>query len=648
MADSGIFVDLQGMRRLVCILGFLMCVLCGRAQGRGQDVVQRVLEMMIGEYGDQSVQEEVLDGIVQCLEQLLEKPLNINVAGREQLEELHILSDFQIESILEYRRSSGNILSAAELSLLHGFNSHVASVLAPFMEFGDGSGNRSAKGRSDLMLELKWKGKVAEEDILGPAFYNRIRYKWEVPQQWQAGFQLERDAGERMYGKRQIPMADFSSFYLMAKGLELGKGWKIESVALGDYVIKFGQGLAVWNSFVLNGNSSLQNFIKRGNAVAPYTSSDENRFFRGVAVTARKKYKGFKELEFTAFWSLKNVDARIKDRKYTSLPSDGLHNTGNLLETRKTLGELVYGARGGYRSMRFKVGVNYIGYGYNALNGRRVQDYNRYQIYNGQYGNFSVDATAVAGKARFFAEAAMDYGGDAAFLAGAVSRFGNWESSIICRSYSKSYIAPYAGAYSTSGSCSNQNGVAFTVQNSSGKIRMQGGGGFTCYPWKRHNVNEPSGEYSLWWRMDRVLENSEWNMKVSGYGYSYGTRSKCRVKGMYGRSLACWLNWKLRGEFVALGFSDTGMALGSDMIFSLFADDVRLVVRGAWYNCREWESRLYMYEYDLPSSYVSSLMYGKGWKWYALLSAKAGRWCSIHIKGDSDCQVKLGVKMRFF
>ena len=627
-----------------------MCVLCGSAQERGLDMVHRVLEILMEGAGDGGLEEGALEEVAVRFEQLLENPLDINRAGREELEELHVLSDFQIESILEYRRVSGNIISAAELSLLHGFNGTIAGILAPFIAFGEERGfvGSAGKLKSDILLKFKYKGEPGNGNYPGPLFYNQLKYKLEASQKWQAGFQLERDAGEPLYGKGQLPLADFASFHLMAKGLELGRGWKLKNVVLGDYTVRLGQGLSVWNSFSMPGSRFFQSPIKRGEAVVSYTASDENRFFRGAALTARKKYRGFRELEFTAFWSLKKVDARIKDGKYTSLPSDGLHNTESLLETRKTLGELVYGARAGYRSSRWKVGANYIGYGYNAVNGRRVLDYNRYQMYNGQYGNFSVDAVAVAGKTRFFAEAAMDYGGATAFLAGAVSRFGEWEGSLTCRSYSKSYIAPYAGAYSSSGGCSNQSGVTFSMQNCSGRIRLHGGGGYTYYPWKRYNVSESSGEYRLWWRMDRVAEKSEWNMKIYSNGGTGGIRNKSGIKGLYGRGLADWLRIRLRGEFVALDFSDMGMAIGSDLILNFLADKLRLVMRGAWYNCREWESRLYMYEYDLPSSYASTLMYGKGWKWYALLSAKIGRRCSLHIKGCSDSQVKLGLKMRFF
>lgn len=646
---GAVFAAFADMGRILCLVGCLMYALCGRAQGRGQDVVQMVLERVVAEMEGEGAGEELLEGVAAHYGRLLEHPLDINGAGRRELENMYLLSDFQIESILEYRRVSGNILSATELSLLHGFSSSDVKLLEPFIVFGNGSAPWKTDGRSGVSeLLLKWWWKEPDENYLGPPFYSQIKYRWELPQKLQAGFMLEKDSGERVTGKGQVPLGDFASFHLMAQDVGIGRGWSVANAVLGDYTIRLGQGLAVWNTFSLQGATSWQGIYKRGAAVAPYTSSDENRFFRGAASSVRKNYRDFKELEITAFWSLKNVDARVKDGKYTSLPKDGLHNTESLLQTRKKLGELVYGASCAYRNKWLKVGANYIGYGYNAHNGRKVQEYNRYSVYDGQYGNFSVDAAAVSGKGRFFAEFAMDYGGAAAILLGLSTKLGKWESTLALRNYPKGYIAPYAGAFSSLGECSNQRGIAAVVQNSSGKVKLQGGVEYTFYPWKRYNVDRPSGEYRFWWRMERVTGESGWNIKLYNNCYTYGTGVKCGAKGMYGMGLSRWLHFKLRGEFVALDFSSTGAAIGTDLILNMLAGKLKLVAGGAWYNCREWESRLYMYEYDLPSSYMSSLLYGKGFKWYALVNADIGKWCSIHIKGDSKYKIKLGLKLRFF
>ena len=223
------------------------------------------------------------------------------------------------------------------------------------------------------------------------------------------GFTLEKDAGEPVIGKSSLPYGDFFSFHTSLKEIGLGRGFSIHKVHLGDYTLKMGQGLVAWNGFSLRGETNPYGVFKRGETITPYTSSDENNFLRGGAVTLRKENKKFKRVETTLFYSLKKVDARIKDGVYTSLPKDGLHNTESLAQTRKTLGELVYGGSISFKTKNFNVGANYLGYGYDAHNGRRVAEYNRYQMYNGQYGNFSADAAAIIGKVRCFVEQAMDY-----------------------------------------------------------------------------------------------------------------------------------------------------------------------------------------------------------------------------------------------
>ena len=115
-------------------------------QERGAGALQMMLESIaeeVGERGDEAKMEEIMEHF----EMLYNAPLDINGASRGDLEKLQILSDFQIESLLEHRGSSGNILSAAELQLVNGFHKGVVDMLQPFIFFGDG-GNGGANWRS--------------------------------------------------------------------------------------------------------------------------------------------------------------------------------------------------------------------------------------------------------------------------------------------------------------------------------------------------------------------------------------------------------------------------------------------------------------------------------------------------------------------
>ena len=139
---------------------------------------EEFLERVAAELVERGVEGEI-EGLLEYFENLLEVPLDINRAGAEQLEELLLLSDFQIASLLEYRSSSGNVLSAAELQLINGFDKSTVDLIRPFVRFGSGAGLPDAgKGsRSDLLVKGWWK--KDGQEYLGPNFYTQVKYKWQ-------------------------------------------------------------------------------------------------------------------------------------------------------------------------------------------------------------------------------------------------------------------------------------------------------------------------------------------------------------------------------------------------------------------------------------------------------------------------------------
>ena len=94
-------------------------------------ILERIAEELV-EMG----YEGEMEGVQEHLGELLRKPLDINRASAEELENLMLLTDFQIASLLEYRNSNGYILSTAELALVNGFYNGIAELLRPFIIFG--------------------------------------------------------------------------------------------------------------------------------------------------------------------------------------------------------------------------------------------------------------------------------------------------------------------------------------------------------------------------------------------------------------------------------------------------------------------------------------------------------------------------------
>lgn len=647
------------MKGVLCLIVGLVLSVSVFGQVRGELQQQQLLERIAEELVEMGFEGE-MEGVVEHLERMARQPLDINTAGRGELEDLMLLTDFQIASLLEYRNSSGYILSASELQLLNGFDARIVGIIKPFVRFGRGNmddspvfgGKRGADSlkfgdlASGEMLVKGW-WKRGDNNFIGPNYYTQVKYKFTYGDRWQAGLLLEKDNGEKVMSKG-VPLGDFSSFHLNVNGIRLGERITVNAI-LGDYVVRMGQGLTMWRGFMFAGSTNVQGGYKRGSRLAPYTSSDENNFNRGGAASVKLGLGKGRDVVTSIFFSLKSVDARIVGDKFTSLPTDGLHNTESTLKTRKTLGEIIYGANLQYRAAKLRLGVNWIGYGYDAFNGRRVQEYNKHQIFQGQYGNVSIDACAVVAGKRVFAELAADYGSSMAFIGGVVCREKEWDICCTFRTYSRSYIAPYAGAFSTVSSCSNQTGVSLSAgRYLNGGILCGAGVDYTYHPWVRYNIGEPSHTAKLWYRMENGEGGYQWNAKVYGNWDSYKSQYKVGIKGALGYPVMDWMKLKIRGEVASTCLSTVGGAIGAEAVFAGSGEKIRLVLRCAYYNCREWNNRIYMYEYDLPSSFASSLMYGEGMKCYLLLNYKSKGRMEVCFKADDQLKVKLGLKMRFF
>ena len=76
---------------------------------------------------------------------LIYKPININKAKKRDLDNLFFLSEFQKESLQDYIKSTGAILSFSELSLVNGFNEKLVLFLSNFIPMGEKAYNERVK-----------------------------------------------------------------------------------------------------------------------------------------------------------------------------------------------------------------------------------------------------------------------------------------------------------------------------------------------------------------------------------------------------------------------------------------------------------------------------------------------------------------------
>lgn len=625
-----------------------LCILSQEPLDR-HDAVLRVMNVLNGEIEaeDNSASYEQM---AQYFEYLLDNPVSVNSAGRGELERLILLSDFQIESIMDYRGRAGVISSAAELSLLYGFDKEFVDLLAPFISFMPRNDIFSAAHAVDAYVRIS--GDIEKDTTyIGAPLGLQIKCKYRYSKNIEAGLNLQSDIGEHIF-RKGYKFMDFYSGYLAVRDYK----W-LKSLVVGDFSARFGYGSVLWKAFLLNMLAEPKYMGRSGIGIAPYTSSDENNFFRGIAASC-----SFGRVELSSLFSCNKLDARVSGDYYTSLPTDGLHNTYNTLSSRKKMGEKVAGVDFSYLFPNLKVGFTAVAYCYDKKNGRKIREDNKYRMYDGLWGNIAINFNTFIKRTRIFGEAAFDYGGSEAFLVGLASPlFPQCDLGVLVRHYSKSYIAPHASAFSTLSEVANQDGITVSgVYIFGNALKLGINTDAVYYPWKRYNIDEKTWQVKGSALLEHKSELWDWRVKVSEKYTSHNSLHRLCFKGdVWYRP---WNAMQIKTSVAAVYSRDLGYMSGVSVKYGLKGNNIVLQGGGYYFNCDSWNARLYSYESDLPYTYSSRLLYGEGGCFYILVKCKIAEGLEYYLKGDALCYapssenhtasdnktgVKMAVKYRF-
>ncbi len=607
------------------------------------------------------------------------RQLSINKVSAEELRRLLFLTEYQIGNLIEYREKSGLILSAHELSSVNGFNDYIACFCAVLFSFPNeeadlynivytAAGNVGVYGRrgeTGLETQLRYS----------PQKYMRLRqkavYSLKSGANISAGIFCENDAGEggRYFWKlwsgdakemavsmahreatgmlnRKIPMADFISFNIVADNIYV-KNFKLKLIA-GDFRAGFGYGLLMRQGLNFTNYMQPISFASNCNSVMPYNGSDENDYFRGIALSA---FASKQNISVFLFYSNKMVDARIKDCGYSSLLKDGKHNTPSLFETRKSLGERVYGANINKEWSRARVGATAVISSLDLPYCGRVNYYNGYRRYNGSLCNVGINWLYSFGVAMIFGEVAycanmgkvkesseFDTAASEriAAIVGTYLRIGdNLEFTVGVRHYGVSYIAPYSGPYSTLGETYNQRGAFISLfKPVFGSLKLGLFADYTAYPFPRYRLPYRTNSFKVMAGLESYAQSIGFSWNLRGVASSTPFKTKLYLKGSGRYNFG---NLSLTGRGV-VGLKYGAAQLSADYLST--GKKIRVSAGGTYYNVSDWENRIYMYEATIPGTYGGRLLYKRGFAGYLYLMAKPSKWCKLYFR---DCRLMFSI-----
>ena len=511
------------------------------------------------------------------LSQWLSHPLPLNLSSRSRLLSSGLFTPYQAATITDYRERSGDILSLAELALIDGFSSETAAALAPFITFrsdalpGQAGGEARGGKASGSLHKLQFRNSVRLPRGEGCELNYGMKYRLTAANGIEAGIALGRGYMDKDYWPAG------GTFFLAYYGKDrLGK------VVVGDYNLRFGQGLAVWTGFRMSSVSFPDSFYRRSYGISPCISYSTGTSLKGVA--ADFVFGKFTLALSLGLEGLDNALARKLSGKDFPEEDLSLSPCANLAWTGRniTASFTVAGTSG-------------------ALKGE------------GSAGRFSDvilsgDFRCCVRGVDIFSEAAFNaVRGEASAIAGTVFRPGDrLEAGVFAKYLKDTWCIALGGRFSAGRkvSLAGESGFGSTVARHSGNFTLEG----TWFDYEKYKGTESGGQIRLTFNYFlRLSPFISLDFRLTQRNRTAGERNRSQLRSRFVWTDGIWRAAAVAdvvhcSDFGVLGYAEGGHSSGK---FSCH-------LRAGAFRIDNWEDRIYVYERDMPGNFNVPAFRGRG------------------------------------
>jgi len=607
-------------------------------------ITGEVLDNILVEPDEETDSEE----LVEILEELIRNPIDINLADVFDLSKLPNMDQQSAQIIIEHRNKFGYFFSPTELFAIRELNKQLIESILPFVKTSRTndelekneevvSSSDSFLNKSKLIIRNRITNDIQNRDGFTSGkyegskikSYNKFLYNYD--KNYQAGFLVEKDPGEVSY-------TDFTSFHLQVKDIGF-----VKSFIAGDYVLEYGQGLALWSPYGFSkGADAVFPVKKKARYLRPYTSAAEYRFFRGAASRL-----SFDDFSFTAFYSNNTFDATIDSitGEITSVGQSGFHRFESELNKKGSSKSKLIGGVLDYRFLgRMNVGVIY----YNASFDNRFESTTLYDFSGDNFNYVSTYYELNFSKINFFGEASYD-GTSVASINGiqfSANRDLIFTTSL--RNYPRNYKNLYGFGFSEkSGKINNEVGIysglkwkipfgvlnlyydifKFPYRTSENSLSSEGNELLVDFV----SIPLPSFEVRLRYKYEdkevteliNIDEEIVRRLKQIArtdliYNISKDFRLKTRIE--YNHFFIKDANLK-----------ENGLLVYQDLRY-VPQKNINLYGRIIFFQTDSFNSAVYEYENDLLGVMPNLAMYGKGIRWYVIVKYKPLQFLTLSSK----------------
>ena len=594
------------------------------------------------------------------LDDLRSRPLDINTATLGELSLIPVFAGLLAPRIVAYREASGGFRSLPELQQVEGITLEVYEQARPFITLGEQIAAGRARGSLYPQIpQLKWireslkfeavqrygrrlgtSRAETEGRYLGSPDKVYTRLRLSSRRYFTASLAMETDAGERF---RFDPSTSTYGYDHIAGSVVVNDFARVQRAVVGDFTASFGQGLLLWRSGGYGKSREATRGVSRfGNGLQAFSSTEENRFFRGGGVALRVTPR----LTATAFGSLRTLDATLSDEDSTdvgiatSFGTSGLHRTEAELARKDAVGQTLGGGALVYRFRRAEIGVSGLYSHFDTPVDPGTAPYRRFAFRGDTYAAGSAFGHVYTGPALVFGEVAVDDSSRVAGTGGVQVGLGRTGEFVLAfRSFDKAFVSLHGEAFGErSGAPANEQGVYTGLRVSiSPTMRFSGYADLYRFPWLRYGVNRPTAGLDALVSFDHdvrrflsyyILLRSETREESTTITTARGqvfatvrpeTRESARLHGEYVFSRR--LTLKARAEvarFRAEGEPwEVGYVLYQD-VRVVPVTGLQLDFRLALFDTESYDARVYTYENDVRGGFSVPALSGQGTRMYVL------------------------------
>ncbi|PAC33153.1 helix-hairpin-helix domain-containing protein [Flectobacillus sp. BAB-3569] len=583
--------------------------------------------------------------------QIQSNPIDINRVDYESLSELGILSTIQLKAFFDYRKSFGPFVSIYELQSIPELSLEVLKKLAPLITC---SQEINSIGR-DLRLAKSWlllriSQTLEEKKGFSPPTKTSIvryadspvksllRYKYANPKNLSIGFTIEKDEGENNW-------TDFTSFHVQIQNKGI-----LRNLIVGDYQLQMGQGLATGGGFSLGKSAETILFTRKPTLGGrPYTSTLESGFFRGVLTNFQwRKWQGL------GFISRVSRDANQLEPdslgvvNVSSLQTSGFHRTTSEIADKNALLETNLGGGFSYQSEFSRVGMmlHYTYFDKSLLKANKT--YNQYEFAGFQNILLSFYYNYTLSFAQVFGEITRSSSGGYGAILGAIGSLNRrWDMSLLFRKFTPDFHSFYGNAFSENTRNINETGIYWGIKfMPSRRWQWTAYVDYFYFPWYKYLVDKPRTQgfetllklsyqpsklsrISGQLRLEHKEENFSWkesyieNNKTKTRTITEVTpRYRWTFNSYYSNKLTSNISIQSRISGSAFKFQKQnatyGWAVSQDAKWNKGAWS--FAMRIAYFSTQDYDNRQYTYEQDVQYAFSFPAYYGRGWRYYSVLS----------------------------